>query len=42
MFLLEAIVIVLVVCADMGEAQWGKEIHGSVSKGGYEDNYGVV
>jgi hypothetical protein len=42
MFLLEAIFTVLFVCANMGGAQWGKKIHGYVSKGGYEENYGVV
>ncbi|CAI8601237.1 unnamed protein product [Vicia faba] len=33
----EAIAVVLSVCADMEGVQWGKEIHGYVIKGGYED-----
>ncbi|PNX65926.1 hypothetical protein L195_g054790, partial [Trifolium pratense] len=33
----EAIAVVLSVCADMDRVQWGKEIHGYVIKGGYED-----
>ncbi|XP_045820956.1 putative pentatricopeptide repeat-containing protein At1g17630 [Trifolium pratense] len=33
----EAVAVVLSVCADMDRVQWGKEIHGYVIKGGYED-----
>lgn len=33
----EAVAVVLSVCADMAEVDWGKEIHGFVVKGGYED-----
>ncbi|KAL2332276.1 hypothetical protein Fmac_019857 [Flemingia macrophylla] len=33
----EAVAVVLSVCADMAEVEWGKEIHGFVVKGGYED-----
>ncbi|KAL5072636.1 hypothetical protein RYX36_011620 [Vicia faba] len=33
----EAIAVVLSVCADMDGVQRGKEIHGYVIKGGYED-----
>ncbi|KAK7271970.1 hypothetical protein RJT34_28281 [Clitoria ternatea] len=33
----EALAVVLSVCADMAEVEWGKEIHGYVIKGGYED-----
>ncbi|KAK7402263.1 hypothetical protein VNO78_14386 [Psophocarpus tetragonolobus] len=32
----EALAVVLSVCADMSEVDWGKEIHGFVVRGGYE------
>ncbi|KAK7325115.1 hypothetical protein VNO77_29202 [Canavalia gladiata] len=33
----EALAVVLSVCADMTQVDWGREIHGCVIKGGYED-----
>ncbi|KAJ1403611.1 TMEM70 family [Sesbania bispinosa] len=33
----EALAVVLSICADMAEVNWGIEIHGYVIKGGYED-----
>lgn len=33
----ESVAVVLSVCGDMDGVQWGKEIHGYVIRGGYED-----